>query len=149
MENNKVLLQQTTLETRWGDQDKYGHINNTVFFRYIEEARVQWFSSLGFAVDGKGEGPILLKTGATFHKELNYPSKIVIKTFALSPGNSSLPMVHEIIDANTGSVYCTIEALVVWYEHASRKSIPLAARIRDEISRCQSYATSEQTDQNV
>ncbi|MCP5209060.1 MAG: acyl-CoA thioesterase [Hahellaceae bacterium] len=134
MDTKKTLLAEITMATRWGDQDKYGHINNTVFFRYIEEARVCWFNSIGFAVDGKGEGPILLKTGATFHRELNYPTNITIKTYALTPGNSSLPMQHEIVDASNGELYCTVDALVVWYEHASKKSIPLHHRIREEIA---------------
>jgi acyl-CoA thioester hydrolase len=76
----------------------------------------------------------LLKTGATFHRELNYPTNITIKTYALTPGNSSLPMQHEIVDASNGELYCTVDALVVWYEHASKKSIPLHHRIREEIA---------------
>lgn len=132
--DNKIFLQEIELPTRWGDQDQYGHVNNTIFFRYIEEARVRWFKSLGFNVDGTGVGPILLKTGATFHKELNYPTTIKIRSYALTPGNSSLPMLHEIVDAVTNELYCTIDALVVWFDHTARKSIPLDEKIRQTLS---------------
>jgi acyl-CoA thioester hydrolase len=32
---------------RWGDMDAMGHVNNTVYFRYMEQARLEWFASLG------------------------------------------------------------------------------------------------------
>ena len=65
------LLDSITLELRWGDMDAYGHLNNTVYFRFFEEARVRLLSKGGF--DLNNEGPVLLKCSATFYKEINYP----------------------------------------------------------------------------
>ena len=31
---------------RWGDMDAMGHVNNTVYFRYMEQARISWFDRL-------------------------------------------------------------------------------------------------------
>ncbi|MCG8614536.1 MAG: acyl-CoA thioesterase [Pseudomonadales bacterium] len=134
MSEEKTLVDTTEIDTRWGDQDKYGHINNTVYFRFVEEARVQWFEKLGYGVDGSGDGPIILKTGATFLKELNYPTRIQVKSYAGTPGNSSLPMYHEIIDSEDGSVYCTAYVTVVWYDHNSKSSMRLPDSLREHIA---------------
>ena len=42
---------------RWGDMDAMGHVNNTVYFRYLETARIEWMRSVGCnpAPDGQGQ----------------------------------------------------------------------------------------------
>ena len=49
-----------TMALRWGDMDAYGHANNTVYFRFFEEARIVWLASLelGGAEDATGAGII-------------------------------------------------------------------------------------------
>jgi acyl-CoA thioesterase FadM len=42
MEHKKKLIHVTKMPIRWGDMDAYGHVNNTVYFRYMEQARVEW-----------------------------------------------------------------------------------------------------------
>ena len=42
MEHKKKLIHVTTMPIRWGDMDAYGHVNNTIYFRYMEQARVEW-----------------------------------------------------------------------------------------------------------
>ena len=37
-------IHRTKVAVRWGDQDAFNHVNNTAFFRYMEEVRVQLFS---------------------------------------------------------------------------------------------------------
>ena len=45
---NKRLLHTVTTPIRWGDMDAMGHVNNTVYFRYMEQARIEWLESFGF-----------------------------------------------------------------------------------------------------
>jgi hypothetical protein len=50
------LLHTSRQIVRWGDMDFYGHVNNTVYFRYFEQARVEWLEQAGFAVSpGSGD----------------------------------------------------------------------------------------------
>lgn len=47
-----------SMPIRWGDMDAFGHVNNTVYFRYMEQARISWFEALGIAGgNGEGQGP--------------------------------------------------------------------------------------------
>lgn len=59
---------------RWGDMDAFGHANNTVYFRFFEEARIVWLSSLNLGGPEEPTGPVIIKTSATFLKELNHPA---------------------------------------------------------------------------
>lgn len=119
-----------TLPLRWGDMDAYGHVNNTVYFRFFEEARVEWLDELGFTVDGSGQDPIIVTTGATFLRELNYPNTIEVRTFTGKAGRSSLETFHEIVGKDDGTVYCEGYAKIVWFDHDSRQSIPLPEKLR-------------------
>jgi len=116
------------LAVRWGDMDSYGHVNNTVYFRFFEEARVEWLAGLGLEVTGDGQDPIIVTTGATFLKELNYPADVVVRTYTGRAGRSSLEMFHEIAQGDT--VYCEGYAKIVWFDHDQRSAIPLPDSLR-------------------
>src|SRR5947209_7378182 len=60
------------LPVNWGEMDAYRHVNNVVYFRYFENARLEYFRRLDwFAYEQQtGVGPILAATRATFRKPL-------------------------------------------------------------------------------
>src|SRR5437868_9455062 len=64
----------------WGEMDCYGHVNNTIYFRYMENARLEYFRRLGWPVDQRpnGIGPILHTTQCRFRKPLTWPDNIAI-----------------------------------------------------------------------
>ena len=54
----------------WGDMDFYRHVNNVVYFRYFENARLEYFRRLDWFrfEEATGVGPILAATSARFRK---------------------------------------------------------------------------------
>ena len=68
-----VVVEQAVV---WGDMDSYRHVNNVVYFRYFENARLEYFRRLDwFALEEQtGVGPILAATQARFRKPLTYPT---------------------------------------------------------------------------
>ena len=45
------------VNTRWGDMDTLGHVNNTVFYQYSEEGRINYFTDiLGIGASGDTSG---------------------------------------------------------------------------------------------
>ena len=43
-----IVMHEVDMAVRWGDMDAYNHVNNTVYFRYMEQCRLEWFARLGF-----------------------------------------------------------------------------------------------------
>ena len=97
---------------RWGDMDAYGHANNTVYFRFF------------------ATGPVIIKTSATFLKELTHPANVVVETYADKAGNTSLDTYHLLKDKDTGDIYAEGYAKIVWTDRATRKSTPLPDTLR-------------------
>jgi len=110
--------------------DAYGHANNTVYFRFFEEARIVWLASLELGGPGEPTGPIIIKTSATFLKELNHPATVEVKTYADKAGNTSLDTYHLLTDVDTGAIYGEGYAKIVWFDRATRSSAPLPETLR-------------------
>ncbi|HYD63779.1 MAG TPA: thioesterase family protein [Noviherbaspirillum sp.] len=128
---SKRLVHTTRMAIRWGDMDAMGHVNNTVYFRYLEQARIEWFTEAGCEPDPNGEGPVIINARCTFIKQLKYPGGIEVSTYVGAPGRSSFEMYHEIRRIDQPDVLCSEGgAKVVWVDFPSEKSAPLPERIR-------------------
>ena len=45
--DDKRLVFETRFPIRWGDMDAMGHVNNAVYFRYMETVRIEWMTQAG------------------------------------------------------------------------------------------------------
>ena len=127
------LVHSMRMPIRWGDMDAMGHVNNTVYFRYFETARIAWFDAIARAPDPGGDGPVIINAHCSFLKQLKYPGEIEVSTLVGPPGRSSFEMVHEIRvvggDGQTGALHAQGGAKVVWVNFPAEKSVPLPAQI--------------------
>ncbi len=131
MEHKRKLIFTTTIPIRWGDMDGMGHVNNTVYFRYMEQARIEWFDSLGYDTgqDVK-EGPVIVNASCTFLVPFVYPGNVEVRLYAGLPGRSSLPTHYELRLAGDDKLYAQGDAKIVWIDPASGRSIPLPDNMR-------------------
>lgn len=62
----------------WGDMDAFGHVNNVVYFRYFESARIACFEAVDYMAltASSGLGPILAATDCRFRLPLEYPDTV-------------------------------------------------------------------------
>jgi acyl-CoA thioester hydrolase len=134
--SNKQFVHAMRIPIRWGDMDAMGHVNNTVYFRYIESARIAWLGQVGALPDpaASGEGPVIVNAYCSFLKQLTYPGEIEVATFVAPPGRSSIEVTHEIrligADGQAGALHAEGGAKVVWIDFQAEKSRPLPERLR-------------------
>ena len=64
----------------WGDMDAFQHVNNVVYFRHFESARISYFERIKFieVMKKTGIGPILASTQCRYKIPLTYPDKITV-----------------------------------------------------------------------
>ena len=111
---------------RWGDMDAMGHVNNTVYFRYFEQARIAWFEAMGCPPDPSGVGPVIISAHCTFLKQLRYPGDIEVDTLVGEFGRSSFHTMHQIRRADDpGTVMAEGGSKVVWVDQRVEKSVAL------------------------
>jgi acyl-CoA thioester hydrolase len=123
-----LLLRQQPMRVRWGDMDALGHVNNTVYFRYFEQIRIEWIEELGFGAAGQQHGPVIVDAHAEFLKPIVFPAQLDVRMGGHSPGRSSFVTSYTIsID---GLLYTRGHSRVVWVDHMAGRSAPLPTALR-------------------
>jgi acyl-CoA thioester hydrolase len=132
---DKKLVFESTLPIRWGDMDAMGHVNNTLYFRYLEIVRIDWFRSLDCVPDPRGTGPLIVNAFCNFHKQLEFPGDIVVKMYASDPGRSSFETWATIERTDDrGVVYASGGATTVWVDFPAQKSVPIPDWFRGQLA---------------
>lgn len=124
-----------TIAMRWGDMDMMGHVNNTVYFRFMEEARVQFFCAHGLNGGGRAAppdaGPVVINASCSFLRALVYPGDVQVRMYLGEAGRTSVMTWYELLPSYDGSVvYAEGGAKMCYIDKTTRKSIPLPEALR-------------------
>lgn len=128
---NRKLVHTAVMPMRWGDMDALGHVNNAVYFRYMEQARIEWLHASGYGMDSHSQGPVVVNAHCSFIRQLKYPGDIEVRTFAGAPGRSSFETMQEIRRVDQPDILCAEGgAKVVWVDFSLEKSVPMPEDLR-------------------
>ncbi|PID49483.1 MAG: thioesterase [Proteobacteria bacterium] len=132
---DRHLVYTCHLPIRWGDMDAYGHVNNAMYFRYMEEARVQMVADWGAAdIAAQHEGPVVITAGCTFLKSVVYPNNMRIDCYVGEPGRSSIMSYYELYaSSDPEHMVCEGYAKIVWVDHREARSIAIPEKILETI----------------
>jgi len=131
--DEKKLVFEMTIPIRWGDMDAMGHVNNTLYFRYLEIIRIEWLHSLGGAPDRQGQGPVIVNAFCNFIRQLEYPGDILARHYVANPGRTSFDAFITLERTDEpGVLYATGGATTVWIDFPQQKSVPLPGWLRKQ-----------------
>ncbi|MEP6873393.1 MAG: thioesterase family protein [Burkholderiales bacterium] len=127
----KRLTLEMVIAIRWGDMDAMGHVNNTLYFRYMEIVRLEWLYQIGGKLDSHGNGPVIVNAFCNFIKQLEYPGDVLAKHYVANAGRSSFDtfITLERTDA-PGVIYASGGAKTVWINFPQQKSVALPDSVR-------------------
>jgi acyl-CoA thioester hydrolase len=127
-----VVVEQTVV---WGEMDAYQHVNNVVYFRYFENARLEYFRRLDWFDFEKasGVGPILHSTSARFRKPLTYPDTIAIGARVASLAEDRFTLHHRIVSERQGAVTTEGEGVIVTFQYGRGEKVPIPDELRRRI----------------
>ncbi|MBK7331510.1 MAG: acyl-CoA thioesterase [Betaproteobacteria bacterium] len=133
MKAHRVLVHTSIQPVRWGDMDALGHVNNTVYFRYMEQARIEWLYALAQEGVGylSGTGPVIVNASCTFMVPIVYPGDVEVRMYLAEPGRSSIGSHYELDCA--GKRMAEGDAKIVWIDLASGRSVPLPDHVRAKL----------------
>ena len=127
-----VVVEQAVV---WGEMDAYQHVNNVVYFRYFENARLEYFRRLDWAIleAETGVGPILHSTQARFRKPLSYPDRIAIGARITKVDEDRFTLHHRIVSERLGAVSTEGEGVIVTFHYARGEKVPVPEELRRRI----------------
>ena len=126
---------QIPIAVQWGDQDAFGHVNNTVYFRWFESARIAYLERLGLAhrVSPNNLGPILAAIGCNYRKQIKYPDTVQIGARVARLGRTSITMEHHLWSQANAAIGADGQSTVVVFDYVANKPRPIPDDMRKMI----------------
>lgn len=119
----------------WGEMDAFQHVNNIVYFRYFESARIAYLEKIGYLefMEKTGQGPILASTQCKFKIPLAYPDKVTICARTSKIETDRFVMDYCVVSHKHKKVAAEGQGLIVSFDYKAAKKTPIPAEIRQRI----------------
>ena len=124
---------QVELPVQWGEMDSFKHVNNIVYFRYFETARIEYFKQTS-VISTEGHvasvGPILAKTNCTFIFPLQYPDRVLCTARTVELLSDRFVMEYHIFSIGEQRLAAKGSGLIVSYDYAKNEKAQLPLQWR-------------------
>ena len=128
-----VTLAQPVL---WGHMDAYQHVNNTIYLRWFESARIAYFEQAGVieTFAATRVGPILARATVDFRIPLAFPDHVTVQATVQSIGTTSFVMGYRLTSAkHGGEVAAEGEGIVVMVNYDKGEKAEVSGELRTRI----------------
>lgn len=141
MSKSSPLVVAISVPVAWGEQDAFGHLNNVVYFRYFESARMHFLEQTGIlrSHHESGIGVILASTTCDFKRPVEWPTQLTVRCGCTAIGNTSFTMAYEITD-HTGAQVATGNSVQVMFDYRAQAKVPVPEAVRAAIGKLQGHS---------
>ncbi|MDR0973398.1 MAG: acyl-CoA thioesterase [Prevotellaceae bacterium] len=123
------------IQIRFNDVDKFGHVNNSVYFTYCDLGKSEYFAAVSPDMDLEQVAVVMVHIEADFLSQIILASQVSVQTAVTRLGNKSMNMEQRVINEVTGEVKFVCRSTLVAFDLHARASIEIPATWRDAISR--------------
>ena len=119
----------------WGDMDAFQHVNNTVYFKHFESARISYFEKIDFleVMNKTGIGPILASTQCIYKIPLTYPDHVTVGAKVDSIEEDRFIMKYAVISHKFKKIAAAGEGVLVTFDYQNNKKALIPDEIRNRI----------------
>ncbi|HET7461072.1 MAG TPA: thioesterase family protein [Longimicrobium sp.] len=119
----------------WGDMDAFRHVNNIVYFRYFESARIEYLERIGFRQEetNGGIGPILHSTQARFLRPIEWPDSVIVGARTVEVGEDRFRQEYRLVSKASGELAAAGGGVLVSYDYPNARKAPLPPRVVEAI----------------
>jgi acyl-CoA thioester hydrolase len=140
----------TTLQVRFRDIDAFGHVNNAVFFSYLEQARIRYLLDVLQPATSFDRLPLILaRVELDFRSPIMFGEAVSVDTRIDRVGRSSFSMSHRMTAGDEERLVGDASTVLVTYDYASARpmDVPGDWRARMAAHEGRSLETSLQTNE--
>jgi len=121
------------IEVRFRDMDALGHVNNAVFLTYLESARIAYWLELSGRTTLAGMDMILARVEIDYRSPGAYRERLDVGARIAAVGRSSVTMELRIVEHETQRVLADSRNVLVYYDHAANRSLPIPDELRRKL----------------
>ncbi len=135
----------------WGEMDAYGHVNNAVYLRWFETARMAYFGGTGVedrkATDGVG--PILARATVDYRRPITFPDTVRVEVTVTRLGRSSFTMAYRLHSRALGALAAEGESVVVMVDYRSGSTVALDEGLRRRILELEASGSRQELEPGI
>ncbi len=132
-DKEKEFHHQMPAQLRFSDVDRFGHVNNSVYFSLFDMCKTRYFFDVVGSDIFDKVATVVVHVDANFISPVFYPDEIVIQTSVRKLGNKSFTVFQRAVNKRTQEVKCECETVMVMVDAKSKKSIGIPAEFRKEV----------------
>jgi acyl-CoA thioester hydrolase len=128
----------------WGDQDAFGHVNNTVPIAWFETARMVYLERSGMKalMQNSGVGPILAAVSCNFRLQLQYPDTVHVGVRIGRLGGSSFTMEHAVYSVSQQAIAADGDSTMVVFDYQNNRPRRISDDLRAAAERAEAAGGS-------
>jgi acyl-CoA thioester hydrolase len=116
----------TTLQVRFRDIDAFGHVNNAVFFSYVEQARIRYLLDVLEAGTSFDRMPLILaRVELDYRSPIFFDEEVTVATRIERVGRTSFGMTHRMTAGPDARLVGDVQSVLVTYNYAAAEPIPV------------------------
>jgi acyl-CoA thioester hydrolase len=124
---------------RWSDMDAYGHVNNAIFLRYLEEARIDFLSRRG---KESKQGSVVARHEIDYKRQLVHrPTPVDIELWVTEIKAASFTICYEVKDED--AIYVRASTVVVPFDFEAQRPRRITAEEREFLQKYRDDADEE------
>ncbi len=131
------------IPVQWGEMDAYGHVNNTVLFRYFESARIAYLERCGLieSYDSDRIGAILHSTECRFRLPLHYPDTVVAGARADQIREDRFTMLYRVVSRAHDATAAEGRGVIVTFDYTKHIKVPIPTDVRARIEHLERHTS--------
>ena len=122
---------------RWGDMDAMGHVNNIIYFQYMESARVGYFEGRGWDshdLSSTRQGPVIVSQTFNYRRQLHYPAEIEVGLECTEIRGRSFVLSCALFPKGSDELIGDGHCVLVWLDYTSGKAVEIPATVRERLT---------------
>ncbi|OAN11040.1 thioesterase [Photobacterium jeanii] len=133
----------TEIPVAWGEMDALNHVNNVVYFRYFETARIDYFQQLALMaqIQQSGIGPVVSETQCKYKRPVTFPDTLSVGSRICELGDDRFTMEYIIYSQRQGKITTEGSAKVVMVDFNKQQKASIPATIRQKITELEASST--------
>jgi len=123
------------LPIQWGDMDAFNHVNNVVYFRWLESSRIKYLEEAGMRdlMTAHQLGPILAAVDCSYKRQLEYPGSVTIGARVTKLGRTSLTVAHRIVNDQTSEIAAEGESVIVIFDFENQRPVRMPKDVKESV----------------
>ena len=115
----------------WGEMDAFNHLNNVVYYRYAESARIGYLQALGM-FDGSMV-TVLAQSSCQYLRPVTYPDTLLLGVRCQRLGNTSIVMEYSYYSCAQEAIVATADAVIVRLDSDGKDKLPWSNEERERL----------------